>query len=290
MKQSASSAMNPLYYGLDKTSYGSLAKYQDNETNVYVNPPSCDPPRYSDTAELARQITGVIAKPLDPIGRFDETVRKEELQNYFLLKSDPGHPTVALLERDTQHIVFWYHGDLIILSEAENAAKAFCQRENKQALYEGSSRKCEPIPEWFPVPTVNGRRLQTQHTLIISSFQCVGSLLPNALTTSPASSADRTLIRNIQSELKQLKLLTGAADGKLGPQTAAAIRSFQKKKGMLVDGTPSPLLLDALKADYSGSQLNTISPGRVGVSPANNCREKQQRGRSSENAFIRKPL
>ena len=58
-------------------------------------------------------------------------------------------------------------------------------------------------------------------------------------TTSAASSttgASSGAIRQLQSELDTLGCGAGADDGKLGPETEAAIRQFQTAAGLTVDG------------------------------------------------------
>jgi len=70
---------------------------------------------------------------------------------------------------------------------------------------------------------------------------------PAPVATHP-SAYDRGLVRDVQSELLRLGLLTGAADGSYGPKTGAAISEYQRRNGLLVDGTPSPALLAHMRA------------------------------------------
>jgi murein L,D-transpeptidase YcbB/YkuD len=46
--------------------------------------------------------------------------------------------------------------------------------------------------------------------------------------------------RDVQYMLKELGFYSGSLDGKAGPQTKAAVRSFQKKHGLTVDGKAGP--------------------------------------------------
>lgn len=62
---------------------------------------------------------------------------------------------------------------------------------------------------------------------------------------------DRTVIAEMQKMLASLKIYSGAADGAMGPRTAAAIREFQAMAGMPVDGKPSIELLESLR-DVAG--------------------------------------
>lgn len=58
---------------------------------------------------------------------------------------------------------------------------------------------------------------------------------------------DRILVKEIQTLLKRSKEYVGVVDGVFGPQTDAAIRSFQKRAGLFVSGYPTRELLDSIK-------------------------------------------
>ena len=162
---------DPIYFGLKKTSYGSLSVYQDTETHNPVTPPPCDPDaKYSDVNELSRQITAMIVSPLQSSFKADDPIAQEELQHNFKIFSDPsGNPPVAILDRSSKGIVFWHESELVTLPEVNTAAKEFCSRKKKVALYEGSARKCSE-PKIMPV-IVNGKTTHIE-TYVISSFQC----------------------------------------------------------------------------------------------------------------------
>jgi hypothetical protein len=61
--------------------------------------------------------------------------------------------------------------------------------------------------------------------------------------------ADPALVRATQSELIRLGYLHGAADGAMGPQTSAAIRSYEQANGLPVDGVASERLLQRLQSN-----------------------------------------
>lgn len=65
---------------------------------------------------------------------------------------------------------------------------------------------------------------------------------------SSAAGYDRGLVRDTQSELQRLGLLSGPADGSYGPKTSAAISEYERRNNLLVDGTPSPQLLAHMRA------------------------------------------
>lgn len=65
-------------------------------------------------------------------------------------------------------------------------------------------------------------------------------------------------VRNIQSRLKSWGYYTGQVDGIYGSKTAAAVKKFQKKHGLRVDGIAGPATLSAIG-------LPTGSSGSGGV-------------------------
>jgi osmotically inducible lipoprotein OsmB len=58
--------------------------------------------------------------------------------------------------------------------------------------------------------------------------------------------ADPNTVREIQAELKRRGYDVGPSDGRLGPRTEAAIRQYEQRNGLPVDGMPSANLLDHL--------------------------------------------
>jgi localization factor PodJL len=63
-----------------------------------------------------------------------------------------------------------------------------------------------------------------------------------------ASSTDTALVYRVQSLLNKLGYDAGVPDGVPGPQTGAAVRRFQTRIGLAVDGEITPKLLARLKA------------------------------------------
>ncbi|GAB1365057.1 lytic murein transglycosylase [Rhodobacter sp.] len=53
--------------------------------------------------------------------------------------------------------------------------------------------------------------------------------------------------QELQSRLVALGLDTGGVDGRIGPKTIAAVKAWQKTKGLVPDGYPSPDVLAALR-------------------------------------------
>jgi peptidoglycan hydrolase-like protein with peptidoglycan-binding domain len=56
------------------------------------------------------------------------------------------------------------------------------------------------------------------------------------------------MVRDIQAGLQRLGYNPGAADGRMGPRTSAAIRKYQQDNGMTADGQPSQAVLDSIRA------------------------------------------
>lgn len=56
------------------------------------------------------------------------------------------------------------------------------------------------------------------------------------------ASAGTDIVRNIQTGLGKLGYDAGPADGRSGPKTRAAIRAYQERNQLLVDGQPSDAL------------------------------------------------
>jgi osmotically inducible lipoprotein OsmB len=63
-----------------------------------------------------------------------------------------------------------------------------------------------------------------------------------------ASSMDPATVRQVQAELQRHGYNVGPIDGRLGPRTQEAIREFEQRNGLPVDGMPSSSLLDYMQA------------------------------------------
>jgi hypothetical protein len=85
---------------------------------------------------------------------------------------------------------------------------------------------------------------------------------------------DPALVRGTQGELIRLGYLHGGADGAMGPQTSAAISSYERANGLPVDGAVSQGLLARLQSTQGGggSAAGWVAPttGQPVVTPASN--------------------
>lgn len=93
-----------------------------------------------------------------------------------------------------------------------------------------------------------------------------------AKTVDRASEAD---VRSAQQSLKEKGFDPGPVDGKLGPRTIAALRDFQKKEGLKVNGR----LDSETKARLSAAASTTTTT--PSASPSTTAPSKTQRVRSS---------
>lgn len=82
---------------------------------------------------------------------------------------------------------------------------------------------------------------------VIASIAPVGQATTTA--PAPAAIAPRTdpMVAEAQRLLKKLGYEPGVADGQMGPQTAAALRRFEARIGLVPTGRLSPTILDRLR-------------------------------------------
>ena len=66
-----------------------------------------------------------------------------------------------------------------------------------------------------------------------------------------AAARDKPLVRNIQSGLTKLGYNPGPVDGVMGQRTFLAIREYQQKNDLLVDGQPSKALEERILSESS---------------------------------------
>ena len=72
-------------------------------------------------------------------------------------------------------------------------------------------------------------------------------------------------VRTLQEDLKALGYYTGEITGSIGSKTDAAIRSFQKKYGLTVDGIPGTQTISRLTSVYLQSGTSTASGVNLSV-------------------------
>lgn len=104
--------------------------------------------------------------------------------------------------------------------------------------------------------------------LAIGTLAIMGSIM-----ISPAAQAATLLksgstgasVLTLQSELAHLGYSVGPLDGIYGPKTLAAVKAFQQKDNLQVDGIAGPLTLKALDNEQTPLSADTISSKISGI-------------------------
>lgn len=92
-------------------------------------------------------------------------------------------------------------------------------------------------------------------------YVIAGSAAISVISRSGSSGEE---VRRIQTKLKNWGYYTGAVDGIYGWQTESAVRSFQKKNGLTVDGVAGEKTLEAMGI-YSSGSTNSQSESQVAL-------------------------
>ena len=106
-------------------------------------------------------------------GEPDQTLKNEELTQYFSFVAASGDPVIRVISRDDKSIDFWFWDDAASESQhAEKAAQAYCKsRNNRTAKYVGFSYRCG---KEITVPVkINGQMTTVKEEERIVSYDCV---------------------------------------------------------------------------------------------------------------------
>lgn len=101
--------------------------------------------------------------------------------------------------------------------------------------------------------------------MVLTVGLCVGSALPTvndnqAVYTAVISQGNRgDTVRKIQQKLKNWGYYKGSVDGIFGKQTLEAVKYFQRKNGLTVDGIVGPKTLAAMGISDNSGQNSSYS-------------------------------
>ncbi|HEX6103159.1 MAG TPA: peptidoglycan-binding domain-containing protein [Alphaproteobacteria bacterium] len=123
-----------------------------------------------------------------------------------------------------------------------------------------------PATAVAPAPTVAPAAPPATATRSVVAPAQPANLLQPAPAALPA--ADESLIFLIQHRLRQAGFSPGRFDGRMNEATANAIRQYQSRNGLAVDGVPSRALLEQLEGDVLGGEgRQPAAPTPLGAVP-----------------------
>ena len=132
-------------------------------------------------------------------------------------------------------------------------------------------------PTTASVPLPKSRVNATQSVALpqTPAAQAQAQPLPVAISASGNAAPAGNLVADTQKALADAKLYDGAVDGRMGPQTKAAISAFEKKIGLIPTGQPSERLLSQIRKGGPRAHLaDPISTGSID-DPAERARIKR---------------
>jgi hypothetical protein len=84
------------------------------------------------------------------------------------------------------------------------------------------------------------------HKQVEKFIQAYRAMNPRSSPEGGRYAAARARLRQVQERLQAAGVAPGPLDGRLGPQTRAALRRYQQRQGLQVTGTLDPQTLQAL--------------------------------------------
>ena len=100
----------------------------------------------------------------------------------------------------------------------------------------------------------------------VGTFKTIGTAASaSSSSSSSSSSSGSDAVKQLQTQLKKLGYYSGSITGNIGPKTEAAIKAFQKAKGLTVTGTADAATLAAVSSAVSGSSSSSSSSSSSGT-------------------------
>jgi len=125
------------------------------------------------------------------------------------------------------------------------------------AVYQAAALLRDPTPRSLATWAVGSialvessdlRAIFTSVSQKVEQFiQAYRAVNPRASPAGGRHAAARARLRQVQERLQAAGFSPGPLDGRLGPQTRAALRHYQQRKGLRVTGTLDPQTLKALR-------------------------------------------
>ena len=97
------------------------------------------------------------------------------------------------------------------------------------------------------------RKLMASLAVIFAVNILIITLAQSAQAATYRQGSSGEAVRTIQTKLQRWGYYDGAIDGIFGSETTAAVKEFQRKNGLAVDGIVGPRTLDALGMPTGGS-------------------------------------
>lgn len=150
-------------------------------------------------------------------------------------------------------------------------------KELQQLLKAVGLYKSNVDGKFGPVTQAAVKAFQRKHGLTVDGWagpqtmaklRAAAAPRPAPAPSTPVTSAGGKLalgakgdaVKELQQRLKSLGLYNGAIGGNFGPGTEAAVKAFQKMKGLTVDGWAGPQTMAALRAATGAAPTTPTTP------------------------------
>ena len=142
------------YAGLNEASYGARSTSQFR---------TCE----AGSSDRMAAFKAAALRPAQGLMKIDAALESLGLAGAFTDPLGADHPSVAALSHGADGIVFWHSVPEVPLAEVTAAARTWCARQQRGALYRGSASQCPP-----PRRGLTGAPVVA--TYAISAYACTG--------------------------------------------------------------------------------------------------------------------